>query len=439
VLVLSSLVLTWLLVELVLNAIEEPSELSSGRVLGQELPPRKIIPSIDIPGPEERLRHLSEWREPLIVNGRKITNGDLYGIAREDPLIGHVPLENAISANGWWQTNDLGARARSPIARSPPEGTRRLLLFGDSYTHGSRVPQEDTVASFMDASLTYVEVVNFGVDGYSMGQCFLRYETLKERIDHHEVFLIVVPEADLWREINTIRYIARTWSAYKVNPRFIIENDSLRLIESPYADLDEMVRENRPSVSPELRSHLARYDRFYFKSRYEPNPLLDHSVTFRLLKRWWAKRQQNTLFSGLMDTSSEALQVTRMIALSMAGSVRGEGAHFTLVVMPGPGDTERYLQDSAYRARWNTMSDFLCADLPTCYDLMEEFSEAPLSTFDSGYDGSHFGPSGNRAIASFLIGRAYPRSPDARSLGKLPGGAYESDQVTNVQGPATDF
>ncbi len=411
-LALSSLILAWLLAESVLNALEEPSVWSSGRVLGQELPPRKIIPSIEIASEEERLRRLGEWHEPLIVGGRRITDGDLYGIAREDAAIGHVPLENAISVNGWWQSNDLGARARLPTNRRVPEGTRRLLLFGDSYVNGSRVPQEETFASYIDASLPDVDVVNFGVDGYSLGQAFLRYETLKDRIDYHEVFLIAVPEADLWREINTVRYIARTWDAYKVNPRFIIEDDSLRLVLSPYADLDEMLRENRPEVSTMLRSHLASYDRFYFRSRYEPDPLLDHSITFRLLKRWWSKRQQLRLFDGLMETSSEALRVTKQITQSMADSVREKGAQFTLVVLPGPGDTEKYLQDPVYRDRWDTMTEYLCTNLPACYDLMEEFAKTSLSVFDAGYEGSHYGPSANKTIAAFLVNRAFTRNPD---------------------------
>jgi hypothetical protein len=407
-----SLAVAWTLVELVLNALESPSAWSSGAILGQELPPRRIIPSIQLPGPEERLASAAAWASPLVVGGRKITFGDLYGIAREDVVLGHAPLENAVSANGWWQTNGLGARARSPTPEQPPDGTTRLLLFGDSYTQGSRVPQEETYAYFLQRNSPGLEVVNFGVDGYSMGQAFLRYDILKDRLEHHEVLLVLVPAADLWREINVIRYIAEGWPSYKVNPRFVVDGGELQLVPSPYTDLSEMLSENRPHISQALRTHLRTYDRFYFPDRYEPNPLLDHSITYRLLKRWRAKRKQRELKEGLFEPDSEALQTTRKIVEAMAASAQSVGAGFALTILPGPGDTDQFVRDAEYRSRWEAMSDFLCANLSTCYDLMEEFSGLSPDTLDLGYDGSHYGPSANRAIADFLRIRRRGQPPD---------------------------
>ena len=405
-----SLVITWLVAELVLNALEKPSPWSSGVILNQELPPSKIIPTIPIPSEQERLKRASEWYPSLIVDGRKITYGDLHGIAREDIRLGHAPLENAISANGWWQANALGARSRSPITTPVPDGKSRLLLFGDSYTHGSRVPQEETFANFLDVALANVEVVNFAVDGYSMSQAYLRYETLKHELDHDFVFLVIVPEADLWREINCVRYIARGWESYKINPRFLVEDGQLRLVQSPYPDLDSMLRENVPNVTDTLRRHLQRYDRFYLNSRFEPNPVLDHLITFRLIKRWRAKRERIALLDGLMDPPSEALQVTQAIARAMAESAGNLGADFALVFLPGPVEAQLFPRDPSYQERWARMRDFLCADLPKCHDLMEDFARKPPDPFDTGYEGSHYGPSVNASIARFLSERAFPDS-----------------------------
>ncbi|UCC13243.1 MAG: hypothetical protein JSW21_07385 [Gammaproteobacteria bacterium] len=395
--------LSWVLLEIVLNALEKPSTSSAGIVIGQELPPRKIIPSVAIPGPEERLRRAGEWHKPLVVSGRKITYGDLYGIPREDELLGHAPLENATSENGWWQSNQLGARSRMPTALGRSPMKERLLLFGDSYTQGSRVPQEETFAHYLDEELSRIDVINFGVDGYSMGQSFLRYEKLRTRLEHDQVLLVLVPEADLWREINVIRYIARGWESYKVNPRFVIEDKALELVKSPYRDLGEMLDENRAGVTVELRRHLQQHDRFYFESRFADYPFLDRSITFRLIRRWRAKSEYSELMNGLMDPSSEAMRVTELIALNMARVAESDGVRFTLVILPSPPDASRYVRESEYRDRWRKMSSFLCARLSACHDLMDDFARIPTYKFDSGYDGTHYGPSANSQIASLLI------------------------------------
>jgi hypothetical protein len=215
---------------------------------GEELPPIVYIPIDKAPTREDRLKLAAQWAEPLEIDGRKITHGDLHGITKEDPYVGHVPQGNSVSANGWWQTNELGARSRLQTTRWQSPGIRRLLLFGDSYTQGSRVPQEETFAHYLGETSSDTEVVNFGVDGYSMGQAFLRYQQIAARIEHELVFLILVPDADLWREVNVSRFVARRWEAYAINPRFVLDEGTLQHVGSPFRSLDEMLRDKRDNT-----------------------------------------------------------------------------------------------------------------------------------------------------------------------------------------------
>ena len=128
----ASVCLIVLLAEAGLRFLSQPSEYSSGRFLGHELPPYKLL----LDEPLRMRRNRSEWVDGLIVDGKKITVGDLWGIYREDALLGYVPQENTVSANGWWESNNIGARAREATSPVIPPGLTRLLVFGESLAQG---------------------------------------------------------------------------------------------------------------------------------------------------------------------------------------------------------------------------------------------------------------------------------------------------------------
>jgi len=127
-----------LAIEIALRGLVVPSPTSAGHVLGSELPPIRLIP----PQPPVH--------QPRAGQPDRIRRDDLAGIVREDPLVGYVPRERAISSNGWWQSNNVGARARHDTAAEPLPGTTRVLVFGDSFAGGSRVPQEQAWPAVLD-------------------------------------------------------------------------------------------------------------------------------------------------------------------------------------------------------------------------------------------------------------------------------------------------
>ena len=93
-------------------------------------------------------------------------------------------------------------------------------------------------------------------------------------------------------------------------PRFAIVDDGFQLISSPYSSFQELVGDDQQEISPKLRNHLRKYDAFYFESRYDITPVLDLSVMYRLFKRYLAEKKRTTLWRGLMNPGSEAMQVT---------------------------------------------------------------------------------------------------------------------------------
>ena len=74
----------------------------------QERPPVKLIPYDRSPPKTDR----DASYEGLVVDGDRISVGDIFGFHRDDPVLGYTPQENVVSLNGWWQSNNIGARKR---------------------------------------------------------------------------------------------------------------------------------------------------------------------------------------------------------------------------------------------------------------------------------------------------------------------------------------
>jgi hypothetical protein len=392
-----SLALALLAADVALRWLVTPSDHAYGELFGVELPPHRVLPWARIAA---RPADPSSLPEASIVRGVPLTRGDLNGILREDPLLGHVPLENSASANGWWHANNRGARSSRDVAPQTDPGRFRVLVFGDSYAHGSRVRNEETWCSFLEERDERLEVWNFGVDGYGMGQAYLRYRQIAQELDYDLALLVFVPDKDLWRDVNTIRYLGERWDAYKVNPRFVVEDGRLRLVPSPYASLEDMLERNRGEVSEELRDHLVRYDRFYIPLKYEEVPLLGRSILF---KRWLAARaalREQAVHEAVLRPGSEAQEVTREIFLAMARDAAEQDRRAAVVVLPSHETLRAQGKDPRSAEIWDATVRFVCPPgALDCFDLMEEFAGLPLQAFDWGYDVSHFGPKANRLIA----------------------------------------
>jgi len=114
--------------EIIIRFYIKPSESSFGTLLGRELPPVTIVP---VKTPPEIVQPNLPYG--ITVDGVEITVGDLAGIRQEEPLIGYEPKPNIRSANGWWFSNNIGARSETDTTADVPDTKKRLLVFGDSF------------------------------------------------------------------------------------------------------------------------------------------------------------------------------------------------------------------------------------------------------------------------------------------------------------------
>ena len=373
-------------------------ELALRRLVGVPLPPLRIV---NPAGPSEINREA--WYSGLVVDGKKITVGDLWGYHRPDPVLAYTIKENTISVNGWWQSNNIGARSRSDTGSGIPKGKKRFLLFGESFGEGTRVRQENAWASQLQALDPGLEVVNLAVDGFSMAQAYRRYLSFKDRLEHNSAVMMFVPEADLWRDVNTVRDLAANWSYQAVQPRFVIENKQLKFVPSPYADPSDVFLDNRGGLSERLRDHLRRYDRFYFRSLYETPPVIGRLWIYKLAASDYGRRAKKALLHDLKRPGSEAMQVSHEIFRAMQAQAENLQTQFALIILPTSDDLRKFRADPRYVETWHTMTESICAEIRICIDLSLRLQKTPPGEIDSGYDGTHYGPGMSHKIAEAVF------------------------------------
>jgi hypothetical protein len=388
---LASLLVALLVFEFGLRLLVKPSEHAWGTLLGRELPPLRIVPGSEPPAYDP-----DRWHGGVVVDGRKISHGDQHGIFRPDPLLGFTYEANAVSTNGWWQSNNLGARSRAPTSRAVAPGTRRVLVFGESFAHGSRLPQEQAWPNLADAMDPGLEVLNFAVDGYSMGQSLLRFRQLRPRLEYDVAVLFFVPDADLWRDINVMRDLGeRGWRLPIVLPRFVHEGGQLRLVPPPYPDPLDVYRENGDGISPALHEHLLRYDRYYIPARHGSPPIIGASIYYKLAVEFRSVLRSRRLRGTLMDPGGEALGVSRGIFSAMQAEAAADGASFVLAILP----VDLKWREAPHLDAWRAMTSFVCTTDIVCVDLLDALQHVPYEEIDFAHDGAHYGSEMNRRIA----------------------------------------
>lgn len=395
----ASIGLVVLLTEVGLRFWVQPSQYSSGRFLDHELPPYKLLPEV----PLRMWGNRSEWVDGLIVDGKKITVGDLWGIYREDALLGFVPRENSVSANGWWQSNNIGARAREATSPLKPPGLTRLLVFGESFAQGSRVRQEESWPYLLGANHSGLEVVNLAVDGYGMAQAYLRYRRLRRPIEHDLVLLMFAPNSDLWRDVNIRRDVGGEWWGFYLSmPRYILVNGQLNLVR-PFPQADFYAREMlTPEFAAELKSYLRAYDPFYRDRVYETLPLVGNSLIYRLLLLNWHIHDRKQVRNSLWNTQSEAQRVLRLLFARMKNEVERDGKQFLLVTLATYQELKQLADDPSVRERHQKLADSISSAGVDCLNLLEDLRHVPLADLDIALDGSHYGPKANRRIAGLI-------------------------------------
>lgn len=228
-------------------------------------------------------------------------------------------------------SNARGVRGRveHPYERQP--GRRRILTFGDSFTFGDEVSDDETYSAALGRLLPDTEVINLGVHGYGHDQMlvYLQEEGVKYRPD-------VVILGYVWFDAQRNRF---TFNNY-AKPKFDLRDGRLSLATGPIPGPDWFVR-----------------NEIYRSRLVDVGVILDEKVRVAL---------------GWID--GEARTLTTAILQAFAGTVRGIGALPTFVYLPVLGELNNH--DPALTPNEQYLSE-TCETLDvTCLFLRPAFVEA---------------------------------------------------------------
>jgi hypothetical protein len=127
-------------------------------------------------------------------------------------------------------SNSRGLRGSSEHAYEKPLGTLRILTFGDSFTFGDGVSDDETWTYFLEKLLPGSEVINFGIHGYGHDQMllYLREEGMKY---HPDIVILGFVSRDMERNMLSFRDYAK--------PRFVLDGGRLVLTNTPLPRIEE--------------------------------------------------------------------------------------------------------------------------------------------------------------------------------------------------------
>ena len=179
--------------------------------------------------------------------------GFLYNVDNE---LGYTLGRSKVA--GIYESNSQGFRARRDYTLFPDEHILRVVTLGDSYVFCDGEKIEDSWPYMLENLAGNLEVLNFGVGGYGLGQSYLRY--LKDAMRYHADVVFVNYLSLTGRDMIDWKIIAGTNNLrqadfYRV--KFQVEDGVLKArAMAPYDLFEERFRrENIFDEDKALREH----------------------------------------------------------------------------------------------------------------------------------------------------------------------------------------
>lgn len=309
-----------------------------------------------------------------------------------DPVLGWVHQKNkkAILKLDYGQTelqtNSIGLRGAREYDKHKAEGSKRIVMLGDSFVFGWGVPDTETFSAQLERRDSKPEVLNLGVAGYGIDQIYLSYQVLGRGYGADYVFIGIFPE-DFWR---ATRAFADTGHA---KPYFKLSGEGKLLLQ------------NTPVPQPfTLRTH-----QFPPLIDYGPvETVLMKSLAYRFLRHKFIRLGKN--FGWVDPKSSEEWIVGRAIIKQLALEIKKDGAVPVLLLMP----PDRWMGMKKPESLHASLVRFAKREGIGLIDLTPDFDEAVKAAQVSDYyipsDG-HWTAKGHelasKKIAEFLNRHGY--------------------------------
>ena len=336
-------------------------------------------------------------RQRLIIAA---TADGAEGYTTHDPELGWTLVPGGERARRGYRANGQGIRADRDFAPRPAPGVVRVAAFGDSFTHGSEVPNGATWADRLDAH-PRLEVLNFGVPGYGTDQAFLRFRRRAAEVAPQVAILGVMSDNPL-RNLNTYRPFFERRSGLPLGkPRFTVgRGGELVLLPNPLPR-----REDYRALLERPREALARIgEHDYFYQAGHARAAFDALPSVRFFHVvGHARYQRPPLFRGVYDPRSEAFRVTMGILRAFHREALDGGMLPVVVFLPHGGDLR-----AARAGKWPIYGSLLArceGDGIHCLDAGRAFAALPDEVDRKQLIRGHYTKRGNAVVGGWLTER----------------------------------
>ncbi len=337
-----------------------------------------------------------------------------------DSTLGWAIKPNGVSADGNYQANSAGFRANREYSPEKQNGVTRVICFGDSYTHGNNVGNEETWPYYAEAQQEGWEFLNFGVGAFGMAQAYLRYQKFKD--DFETDYVVIGCMTDNIRRTVNVYYpfrlnrldatsfaLAKPWASLNGRGELEFHANPLPTLEA----YDSLLK------APErMMRQMAKQDILFEK--LSPTPLwtvtnekiknVDFSFFNKrlngLLRRNASKKKKKNKKSELspFDPESIIFRINGRLLQEFVKEVEASGAKPVILWFPRPKDVDRF-NEHGERVYESFLRFFEEKDLPYI-DSLDWISEAygnggEIPTDKIFYKG-HFTPPVNQLIGERL-------------------------------------
>jgi hypothetical protein len=265
------------------------------------------------------------------------------------------------------------------------EGIKRIEFYGDSFTWGYGVNEEDRFADIFGEKLNSIadnkyETINFGTTGYGTDQQYLllREEGLKYN-----------PDVVVFVYHNDVGDVGRKTAYSYPKPFFIIENDELKLTNVPVP-----LREGNWTEIPEAKDNRNLIFKLDSSLRFFK------TYDFLRTKLIYLKIFEKFRGSVIEIDTQETLNVIEKIILESGNLCEKNNISFVVVMIPDKSQ----IFGSANTIEIDYLDGFLDKNGINKINLLPELKKISKNEKDIYFDiDGHFSENGNKIVGELLL------------------------------------
>ena len=333
----------------------------------------------------------SEWRESVeSYRKHKDVSTLMY-----DETLGWTHRPHTVRDQGRLTVNGAGLRSQREYSQTPLSDTLRVALFGDSFTTGGGISDDETYGHQLEVKLNQAgirtEVLNFGVGAYGMDQAFLRWQKVG-RDYAPDMVIFGFQSENLNRNVNIFRQLYRSYGIPFSKPRFVLTDQGLELLNVPVIPPEQII-----DVFESFGSHPLAAHEYYYQGRDAAGQWWTSSrlagFLHAALMRQEKQEIQNAHWQENWGGDGELGQLGQAIVDAFAADVIKREDDFFVVYLVNLWDLRRYPQTPPYQ--------FMLDHFDEAYHYISFEDQLGRSYLDDAYypDGVHYGSELNSIAA----------------------------------------